>query len=571
MSSFSYTVLCPNGRRQVVKVSPNTRMLEVLEQVCKKQGYTSSEYALKHGGGRKTLDLNVPARYANLTNNAKLELVKSSEGPRAEAPTSIALQLESGERLQHDFLPNSSLWDVLTHWDKQKDGKLILGQEGRRPICVYMRQEIGYKALRSTTLRSLGLTGGRAVIRLLYRHILDGEVDELTDCRKDDEALVNRGDVKEERRAEIGSETKIDQPMEGVEMSTPVTDTPVLLPSSSETNQQLHGVSSSSSSSPPLPPASTDYVQKRKPIPTASTVEETTFYPVVQTDFSSFKFPRETEGKTLIERRTPAEKRVVDIVCTANAIISKYQRRFHQTPCDRETLVFTPDGAQSPEVAVSHELPPNFFEVTVNDVQKMAQNLKQRVKTLDAPLMTRSQREALETAKLQQYEKATIRVQFPNRLLLQAFFSPFETVGALYEFVRQSLSDANQKFELYTAPPKRVLKDKSISIGKAGLVPASIVYFGVRDESEGGSYLSESLIKDVKTFTAAESIAAERAARHAVKISLGTETSIQGGVLRERPKAVETVSEGVRESGREDRVAPSGEKSVPKWFKIGKK
>ena len=66
-------------------------------------------------------------------------------------------------------------------------------------------------------------------------------------------------------------------------------------------------------------------------------------------------------------------------------------------------------------------------------------------------------------------------------------------------------------------------------------MPASIVYFGVRDESEGrllkvdkyrvfyllctvgGSYLSESLIKDVKTFAAAESIAAERAARHAVK------------------------------------------------------
>lgn len=66
-------------------------------------------------------------------------------------------------------------------------------------------------------------------------------------------------------------------------------------------------------------------------------------------------------------------------------------------------------------------------------------------------------------------------------------------------------------------------------------MPASIVYFGVRDESEGtflkvdkyctvcfifcvgGSYLSESLIKDVKTFAAAESIAAERAARHAAK------------------------------------------------------
>lgn len=144
-------------------------------------------------------------------------------------------------------------------------------------------------------------------------------MDELTDCRKDDEALVNRGDVKEERRAEIGSETKIDQPMEGVEMSALVTDTPVLLPSSSEANQQLHVIAKFFIENTAfqifirafllllllsLLLLLTTYRKENVcirfgqreelhffslAIPTASAVEATTFYPVVQTDFSSFK------------------------------------------------------------------------------------------------------------------------------------------------------------------------------------------------------------------------------------------------------------------------------------------
>ena len=56
-------------------------------------------------------------RFAGLPNLAKLELVKASHS-REETGVTIALQLENGERLQQQFLPKVSLWNILKHWEK---------------------------------------------------------------------------------------------------------------------------------------------------------------------------------------------------------------------------------------------------------------------------------------------------------------------------------------------------------------------------------------------------------------------------------------------------------------------
>ena len=64
--------------------------------------------------------MTLSVRFANLPNNAKLELVKSEES-RAESEVLIALQLESGERLQHSFSPGITLYDILMHWENIPD------------------------------------------------------------------------------------------------------------------------------------------------------------------------------------------------------------------------------------------------------------------------------------------------------------------------------------------------------------------------------------------------------------------------------------------------------------------
>ena len=69
--------------------------------------------------GRKTLDVTMILRYSGLPNHAKLELRKS-KNERAESDVTVALVLESGERLTHSFVPSQSLYDVLDHCEKQK-------------------------------------------------------------------------------------------------------------------------------------------------------------------------------------------------------------------------------------------------------------------------------------------------------------------------------------------------------------------------------------------------------------------------------------------------------------------
>jgi tether containing UBX domain for GLUT4 len=68
--------------------------------------------------GRKGLDLSLAFRFANLPNNAKLEMVKAAT-PRSQSQgeVMIALQLEHGERLQQTFQPGATLWEVLQQFE----------------------------------------------------------------------------------------------------------------------------------------------------------------------------------------------------------------------------------------------------------------------------------------------------------------------------------------------------------------------------------------------------------------------------------------------------------------------
>uniref|UniRef100_A0A3Q2PTN6 ASPSCR1 tether for SLC2A4, UBX domain containing n=1 Tax=Fundulus heteroclitus TaxID=8078 RepID=A0A3Q2PTN6_FUNHE len=109
------TVLTPNGRRQPIKVAPNTSLLQVLEDVCKKHGFDPNDHGLKFQ--RTVLDLTLPWRFANLPNNAKLEMVTSTRKQGgADGQVRIALQMEDGSRLQGSFSCGQSLWELIAHF-----------------------------------------------------------------------------------------------------------------------------------------------------------------------------------------------------------------------------------------------------------------------------------------------------------------------------------------------------------------------------------------------------------------------------------------------------------------------
>lgn len=132
-----------------------------MEEVCKKQGLQVDDFDVKHHN--KILDVSSIIRFSGLPNNAQLELCTIKK-IRSETQVTLGLQLENGNRLMGNFSPNDNLWHILHELCPEEL------TPDKSPVVIYMRQEIySEDKLKSTVLKSLGLTSGRAMIRLIHR------------------------------------------------------------------------------------------------------------------------------------------------------------------------------------------------------------------------------------------------------------------------------------------------------------------------------------------------------------------------------------------------------------------
>lgn len=109
------------------------------------------------------MDISTTILFSGLPNNATLEMV-AAQKQRTESSVTIGIQLENGNRLTGNFNPDDNLMHIIQQICPEESGP------NKNVVIIYMRQELyGDSTLSSTTLRSLGLTGGRAMLRLLHR------------------------------------------------------------------------------------------------------------------------------------------------------------------------------------------------------------------------------------------------------------------------------------------------------------------------------------------------------------------------------------------------------------------
>lgn len=101
----------------------------------------------------------------------------------------------------------------------------------------------------------------------------------------------------------------------------------------------------------------------------------------------------------------------------------------------------------------SEDLPDDFFDLTIDDAKKLLKDLKRQRLDLENGKLATSAMRRLEDSKkqlrlLNQYKKSIIRVQFPDRTVLQGTFLPAETINNVMEFVREYLEDKQCEFHL---------------------------------------------------------------------------------------------------------------------------
>uniref|UniRef100_A0A182MQD3 UBX domain-containing protein n=1 Tax=Anopheles culicifacies TaxID=139723 RepID=A0A182MQD3_9DIPT len=485
MANRSVTVLTVHGRRQTVKVEPNMTILEILETVCRKYNFPHDEYDLLHHN--KVLDLTTMFRFSGIPNNALLEMAKAKQ-IRTEEDVTVQLQLEDGTRSENGtFKPSQTLLDVLTDLCPAR------ATAEAHPVLVYMRREVYWEQLETTTLKILGLTRGRAALRLLQRRA-------------------------EEPKIQANVSAPLPQTVRRAEPVKPVTTVPSREESAVAT--MAASVVEAENSSPVVsdstvvqqPPErkeeTKDDAEVREPPPMA---EEPALHTVCE------------------QPETPRPEAQITVLGERHAVL------YHASTAERELV----DVADS------------FFDLTVPEMMQLYKQLQDRVKSFeDAPLMTGELRELERNQQLlsnmNRYRQAVIRVQFPDRHILQGVFQVFETVGHVMEFVRGYLADSNQTFYLYTTPPKVILQS-TVSLVDAGCFPQVLLHFSYDSASSDGTMatpvgfcLRPELLGQLSNATGA-SVVAARAKRNPTD-TVNTQTSTNASSSVE-PMMVSATSE----------------------------
>ncbi|XP_061578473.1 tether containing UBX domain for GLUT4 [Cololabis saira] len=600
-SGSAVTVLTPNGRRQTIKVSHNTPLLQVLEDVCKKHGFNPDDHGLKFQ--RTVLDLTLQWRFANLPNNAKLEMVTTSRKQGvAESQVRIALQMEDGSRHQGSFTSGQSLWELITNFQHISESEL--SKPGSTPVCVYMRDEVsGEEALKKATLKSLGLTGGNAIVRFLLKK--DKSPEEYEDSVAAPITPVAKESIPSSPPppdpAPLFPEiSTIPVPIKNLRPDEPEEATPAPSPAtitSSIPVQQEDITKTQNAVRPKIPPTGSHVAVEDEdgagpsglnchPSTSASSPPSAPFIPFsgggqrlggpgVGTGGHSLTSSSSLSAAMVESPRAKKAKSShgSSDKCEAAANLEDQymdHKEEYLEEIDREPLIYHLDSTSHPTEDHA-DLPQEFFEVTMDDVRRRFAQLKSERKLLEeAPLITKALRESQMKEKMGRYPKVVLRVQFPDRYVLQGFFRPLETVGAVRQFVRSHLDDPQLPFHLFITPPKTLLDDHSVTLFQADLFPGALVYFG--SDVKKDFYIKRELLQtSISALQANESVASCML-RPPAPSSSGAEEPL----LPPEPAADTSVSKQEEQDPPAPTQAATSSRSdpgkVPKWLKLpGKK
>lgn len=303
---------------------------------------------------------------------------------RVEQDLVICLQLEDGTRLNGDFPSSSTLREVISKLSPEKSSP------DQKPVVIYMRSELHSEALDTTTLRSLGLSsGGRALLRLI---------------NADPETLKVQANV-----------------------SAPLPQKP--REKSPERPRQRSNV-------------------EQQPGPSSSAVQ----FEAIKRAKQEAKEPESfVEAMEVEEGKVEVEEEKVEVAIKE---VAQPQSPPEPEPVinildSRGTIIFTLDSMQTSTV----DLPDSFFDLTESEVRKLYRELKIHVDEVEnRPLLTTEFRKLEENKKilnqLSIYKSCAIRIQMPNRYVIQSKFSTVETVGAVMDLVREFLIDPAMEFHL---------------------------------------------------------------------------------------------------------------------------
>ena len=223
-------------------------------------------------------------------------------------------------------------------------------------------------------------------------------------------------------------------------------------------------------------------------------------------------------------------------------------------------------------VSANEELPEAFFELSSAEAAQIVASNRRKLENGNA-LLTKKHREREAQRRREKVRHATIRIMFQQKpisdVCVEAVFDAHkETVEDVYAFVEEILSKDDKStqnapsFELFVAPPKRVLKrngrDANQSLYDAGLAPAAKIFFSLK-----------TAITTTSSFEEVEE-SALLSTKCLEMLRLHDQKSSASAPIRPKPppKPPSKEEDKDREAKAKPMMSDQAKKSfVPKWFK----
>ncbi|XP_053725448.1 UBX domain-containing protein 6 isoform X1 [Synchiropus splendidus] len=138
---------------------------------------------------------------------------------------------------------------------------------------------------------------------------------------------------------------------------------------------------------------------------------------------------------------------------------------------DRQPQAFRPS-----QNATRFELPSEFYNLTAEELKKEQQQRSDLVEK-NSMLRTKAMREREEQRERRKYNYSLLRIRLPDGNLLQGTFYAWDRLPALFEFVRESLVDGWQPFELIAPGGQKLQEAEDVALAECNLVPAALLTF----------------------------------------------------------------------------------------------
>uniref|UniRef100_A0A1I7Z4Q8 UBX domain-containing protein n=1 Tax=Steinernema glaseri TaxID=37863 RepID=A0A1I7Z4Q8_9BILA len=435
-------------------------------------------------------------------------MVRSKQDKSLPRPADIALQV-GDTRVVKKLMNNLTLLDMLREFSSElTDIALQDGADGV-PMCHYMnKQAKGELELQKTTLQSLGIVGGRVLIRYAKVYLsederaqiakklaeleekkaermktfelkkLENERNQELVAKREERYAAEREKLKAMRLAEEEEEAKRKaEAME--ERATTGDSTSSAVTSTSNTDNTGSMNASDTVSSDTVTNERIEHLRQNRVdtgefLPEANTIQGNGSLPEASTEFPlrDFKFPSAPSSSPIPKKETVSPTQPD----AKKARVEEQAAPPLPETSERNPLYFqlTPGLPRETE-----DVDDSFFEIRDDDLKTRQRMLSQEVRsTSNQALVPQSfVEERKREQKQAAYRHSVIRFMLPDRSHLQGNFISTESTSELYKFVRQCLVFPEGKsFSLILPAICKVADSPTDDLLKKNIAPKSTLH-----------------------------------------------------------------------------------------------